>query len=174
MSQSSYEDVLGDETHEEQTPQGPQQLRDALAKVKAENELLRKQAAARDADLRSQSVDQFLKDKNLPDEAKVLIGDTDPQKWYDDYTKVFGDMLKPEEQEPEAPGTETTAPSGTSALSAEQQANIAAVTGVEALPFDVNNVADRDAYLDSATSLQDFEERLAKVGLLSQEHGTRA
>jgi hypothetical protein len=115
-----------------------------------------------------------LKDKNLPDEAKVLIGDTDPQKWFDDYTKVFSLPAKTEEQEPEAPGTESTAPSGDSALSAEQQANIAAVTGVEALPFDVNSIADRDAYLDQATSLEDFEERLAKVNLLDTTHGTRA
>lgn len=167
MSQSEYQDIFGQEPEGTSEPQGPAELRAAYDKMKAEATKLREQLSARDALERSRRVDQFLQEKNLPTEAKSLIGDADPEEWYTQYSKVFGTKPEPEEAEPEAE-PETTAPTGTSALTDEQQAAIAAVTGTEALPFAADDIASRDAYLDAATSLQDFEERLARVNLLQK------
>lgn len=163
MSDTSYDDVLGGETEAAARPQGPADLRAALEKANAEKAELRRQLAERDAADRTARVEAFLKAKGLPDSAKAEIGDRDPEDWYKAHVAIFG----PAAPETEPAGTETTAPVGASALSTDQQEQIAAVTGVQALPFDPKNLASRDAYLDAATSEDDYLKRAAEVGLLA-------
>jgi hypothetical protein len=169
MSATTYEDNFGSEAGQEESG-GPKALREAFDKQKAENEALRKQLADRDAADRETQVDTFLKDKGLSDEARVLIGDQDPQKWYDDYTKVFGVPASKPDESSTAASTVVAAPGGpASTLTADEQQRIAAVTGVEALPFDPNNLEAREAYLDGATSSDDLLKRLDKVGLVANK-----
>jgi hypothetical protein len=176
MSQSTYEDIFGTDNSQPQGGDnlpGPAQLREAYEKMKAERDELRQQRERDVAKAKADAVDQFVKDKNLPSEAKALIGDQDPANWYEQYTKIFGAPAEAATPPAEEAKSETTAPVGDSALSAEQQAEIAAVAQTEALPFEANNLAARDAYLDDATSLPDLEERLRKAGLLIESHGQR-
>jgi len=165
MGDTQYEDVLGDEPKAaDQKQQTPADLRDALAKANKRAEAAEKRLVDRDVADRAATVTTFLKDKELPDEAKDLIGDQDPEEWYGTYSKLFG--AKESDAASTAAAPETTAPVGASTLNAEQQAQIAAVAGVEALPFTPGNLEARDAYLDAATSEEDLLKRLAETDLL--------
>jgi hypothetical protein len=172
MSETQHEDLFDDEGNpvDAANPPTPAKLREALSKRKAENDELRKQNVELLAFKRDTGVKQFVKDKKLPEKAIGLIGDKDPEKWYEEFGELFTPAGNEGSAGQEAEST-TTAPVGQGALTPEEQAAIAAVGSVQAGSFTPGSDAETTSKLDSlestAKSPDEFYAGLREMGAAS-------
>lgn len=169
-----------DDLFEAQPPEGaePKWYRDQLDKAKkavtAEREAIAAEREALTAErtkMREARLAEFIKDKGLPEKAKALIGDADPQEWFTEYGELFGTAEGSESGESQTPATvERADPAG---MSPDQVAALAAVNSVQPgsfTPGDDGEVESktRQAF-ENAKSETDLLEALSKIpGALAQ------
>jgi hypothetical protein len=169
MSGNQHEDLFDDDGNpvDAANPPTPAKLREALDKRKAEVAELRKQVDELREFKRGTAVKQFVADKKLPEKAIGLIGDKDPEKWYEEFGELFTPAAAESAAGQEAEST-TTEPVGQGALTPEEQAAIAAVGSVQAGSFSPGSDAETASKLDSLESTaktpDEFYEGLRAMG----------
>lgn len=87
---------------EETVESVPKQLREFAKRVEKENQELKQKVDTFETAQRESALNDFIKEKGLPDKAKSLIGDKDPEEWY----KEFGELFTASSGEEETEGTE--------------------------------------------------------------------
>lgn len=128
----------------------PKALRDAYNRQKQENETLRQQLADLQKVQHETTVNQFIKDKGLPEKVRGLIGQTDPETWYSEY----GDMFTA--NTPEPPKETTAEP----AIPPEQVEQIKQVNSVQPGPYVPGSGEELDSKLDAIYSSAKSEEEI--------------
>lgn len=118
----------------------PKEFREYAKRLKKQNTDLQDKVAAFETAQRESNLNQFLKDKGLPEKVKGLIGDGDPEEWYKEYGEYFAT-----EQPPEDDGK----PKGETALPEQEKQQIQGVTNVQPGTFQPEGDAEMNSKLDS-------------------------
>lgn len=139
-----FDELFNDDEGQEQEPQDgatlPKEFRDYAKRLKTQNKELQDKVAAFETAQRESKLDSFIKEKGLPEKAKALIGDNDPEQWYSEYGDVFATEKPPEDD---------GKPRGETALPEQEKQEIQGVTNVQPGTFQPGGDAEMNSKLDS-------------------------
>lgn len=171
MSEENFDDLFdenGEPTGE--AAQAPKALRDwAKAQAKRAKDLEAENATLK-SEKRTTDLKQFVKDKGLDEKAVGLIGDQDPEKWFNEYGELFAKSEGGPGGENNDPGDGSSQPSGQPALTPEQIAQMQQTQNVQPAPYQPSQSGETKSKLEtifnSNLSETEIDAQLREMGAM--------